>query len=375
MNLDDLQQPTSAASLSRLLTKHYRISIPVDQLSAPTAHHMLESVQQKLNLIRNSPASHVSERNHTYNAYLLTEQLLTKRIDEMSQLGKAQQAADFKGMWGQTGTGITSAAAAVGGALKSIPGAQVQSPVSQVGFKDAIDGVKNLVRVFSLNAKNEFAKILYNHGYSEQKFLNHLDKFQNNQLTPQNLEDFKSVLSDISWRARDVQGIDDELEQSLSKVLSKFKIKAANKEVKENHMRYQQFKTKKKIYESAMADAEVVLAAKDIADRFQDMVESLGKMINEELPALFETIRDTMTAEQADVYNSSATETINAALETIRGSKDLLDSAARVLAGEETAAQPGGSDQSLGAAAGDEMDQVPATASGGDTEPLGRGKR
>jgi len=58
-------------------------------------------------------------------------------------------------------------------------------------------------------------------------------------------------------------------------------------------------------------------------------------MVNEELPALSETIRDTMTPEQADAFVTSATDAINAALENIRETKNLLDSATQSLAGEE----------------------------------------
>jgi len=143
-----------------------------------------------------------------------------------------------------------------------------------------------------------------------------------------------------------------------------------------------------KVMESAMGEAEVILAAKDLADRVQDMVETLGKMINEELPALTETIRDTMEATQADTYNTSALESLNATLEAVRGSKESLDVAARSLAGEEPAAPvDAGTDEfsgdvtepELGAEdtgeVADELMNTPAVASGGKKQPLGRGKR
>ena len=146
-----------------------------------------------------------------------------------------------------------------------------------------------------------------------------------------------------------------------------------------------------KVMESAMGEAEVILAAKDLADRVQDMVETLGKMINEELPALTETIRDTMEATQADTYNTSALESLNATLEAVRGSKESRDLAARTLAGEEPAVpvdagadgmdglggdgtepEPGAEDNGEVA---DELMNTPAVASGGKKQPLGRGKR
>jgi hypothetical protein len=88
-----------------------------------------------------------------------------------------------------------------------------------------------------------------------------------------------------------------------------------------------------------------------------------------------------MSAEQADAFNSSATETINSLLDTVRGSKDQMDAAARTLAGEEAvepteptempAEEPADAEADL---TGDEFAAAPA-ATGGTEEPLGRSKR
>lgn len=378
MNLDDLHKPTSAARIAQLIKKHYEITIPVGKMSVSSTKNMLESVQKNLNSIRNSKFGHTSEKNQNYNAFLLIEQCLKTQLQELTSrtYQKTQQAADLKGFWSQAGKGVADAGTAIGGALKSIPGASVTSPVSQAGIKDVIVGIKNLATAFSKNAKNEFAKILMKHGYNEATFMKHLDDFQTGKLSISDQEDIKSIISDIKWRARDIEGVDDDLIHNLEKTFKRLNIRLPNPTVKENNMRFTQFNAKKKIYESAMADAEVVLAAKDIADRFQDMVESLGKMVNEELPALTETIRDTMGAEQAEAFNSSAAQTINSALENIRSSKESLDSAARTLAGEEQPVEePIASDGGLGEPGSEELDQIPASASGEEEEPLGRGKR
>jgi hypothetical protein len=245
--------------------------------------------------------------------------------------------------------------------------------VQQANIRDLASAVKNLISSFNMNSKNEFAKILTQADLTEAEFNKLLSKAQQKTITPIEKEQLTSVVNDIRWRMRDDEGLDDNIYQ-INKVLKK--IVQQNKSVKESNMRYQQIKTRKKFFESAMSEAEVVLAAKDIADRFQDMVETLGKMVNEELPALVETIRDSMGAEQADAYSANAVEIINSTLETVRGSKDSLESAARTLAGEEQpAAEPTDQDMTTADQDAQELDQIPPTATGDEQEPLGRGKR
>ena len=97
---------------------------------------------------------------------------------------------------------------------------------------------------------------------------------------------------------------------------------------------------KRKLTEGEIEQAEAVLAAKDFVDRLQKMLEDVGRIINEDLPPLTDVIRDQMGQEQADAYNSAASgalTNIQGAISTGRGE---LDSAARVLAGEEAAMDP-----------------------------------
>ena len=132
-----------------------------------------------------------------------------------------------------------------------------------------------------------------------------------------------------------------------------------------------------------------ILAAKDLTDRVQDMVETLGKMVNEELPALSETMRDIIGSDEAQTYSQSATDTLNSLLETVRGSKEAMDTAAQVLAGEKPAepADAGADTDVLGSGtdmgddtgispeeAGEELLKAPAASKGGKSS-MGRGKR
>ena len=59
--------------------------------------------------------------------------------------------------------------------------------------------------------------------------------------------------------------------------------------------------------ESEIAKSGAILAAKDIVDSFQDMLEDISKMQNEQLPALLDTIRDQIGQPQADAFKGTVT--------------------------------------------------------------------
>lgn len=110
--------------------------------------------------------------------------------------------------------------------------------------------------------------------------------------------------------------------------------------------------SERKLMEGEMGKSEVILAAKDMVDTLQDMIEDLSRMVNEELPPLVDSIRDQVGSEQADSFNSAANQALTALLDSVKSSRESLDAGARQLAGEQVNApmdMPGGD---LGDAAG-----------------------
>jgi len=64
------------------------------------------------------------------------------------------------------------------------------------------------------------------------------------------------------------------------------------------------------------------------------MVEDLGGMLNEDLPPLTDSIRDNMDSAMADEFNLAMTDALSATLESMRGTREQVDAAARILTGE-----------------------------------------
>lgn len=89
------------------------------------------------------------------------------------------------------------------------------------------------------------------------------------------------------------------------------------------------------LFESEMGKSEAVLAAKSIVDGIQDMLEKLSKVQNEEMPALIDTIRDQIGAEQAEAFKSAMTPALQNLYQNLSQSRESSDSAVRQLAGEQ----------------------------------------
>lgn len=108
------------------------------------------------------------------------------------------------------------------------------------------------------------------------------------------------------------------------------------------------------ILESEMGQAQAILAAKDMVDSIQDMLEEVSKMQNEQMPALLDTIRDQIGMEQADAFKASVEPLLANMVQQLGSARSTADDAARALAGEQVA-QP----MDMGMVAGAPVDSVP----------------
>lgn len=88
--------------------------------------------------------------------------------------------------------------------------------------------------------------------------------------------------------------------------------------------------------ESEIAKSGAILAAKDIVDSMQDMLEDISKMQNEQMPALLDTIRDQIGQPQADAFKQSVSPILQQLTQQLQQARETADNAARSLAGEQT---------------------------------------
>jgi hypothetical protein len=145
--------------------------------------------------------------------------------------------------------------------------------------------------------------------------------------------------------------------------------------------------------ESEVQQAQVVLAAQDMVDKMQGMLEDVSELQFKELPALVDSIKNQVGIDQATQFNTDVSGALTALMQTLQGTKQQLDSALGVVTGQTAPAAeiPGmaaagpGADLAADAAAGvddemDDLDDLAADAADDLDEPnsgaaLGRARR
>jgi len=132
--------------------------------------------------------------------------------------------------------------------------------------------------------------------------------------------------------------------------------------------------------ESEVQQAQVVLAAQDMVDKMQKMIEDTTSLQFKELPALVDSIKNQVGVEQAAQFNNDATAALAGLVQNLQNSKLQMEqalgvvtgqAAAPVVPGAEAGAELGaelGADAGADAGAEDDLDAM-ATDAADDMDP------
>ena len=105
--------------------------------------------------------------------------------------------------------------------------------------------------------------------------------------------------------------------------------------------------------ESEIQQAQVVLAAQDMVDRVQKMLEDTTEMQFKELPALVDSIKNEVGVDQAAQFNADAAAALSGLVQNLQASKGQLEAALGVVTGTGGGAVVPGAE--MGADMGAEM--------------------
>ena len=89
--------------------------------------------------------------------------------------------------------------------------------------------------------------------------------------------------------------------------------------------------------ESEVQQAQVVLAAQDMVDKMQSMLEDTTEMQFKELPALVDSIRNQIGMDQATQFNADVTGALQGLVQNLQGAKQQLEAALGVVTGQPAA--------------------------------------
>ena len=150
-------------------------------------------------------------------------------------------------------------------------------------------------------------------------------------------------------------------------------------------------KTGRRLSESEVQQAQVILASQDMVDQVQRMIEQVTSIQFKDLPALVDQIRNEIGYDQATKFNADATAALGGMVQNLQQSKVQLETAMGTVTGQapvvpgEVAPDVGAEMPPMDAGAempgepGDELDALAADAEADLEEPvktgLGRERR
>ena len=112
-------------------------------------------------------------------------------------------------------------------------------------------------------------------------------------------------------------------------------------------MKKESAKKKRMVSESEVQQAQVVMAAQDMVDKLQGMLEDVSEMQFKDLPALTDAIKNDTGVEQATQFQADVTAALTTLLAAIQAGKAQVEAAQGVLTGQapvvpgaDTAAMP-----------------------------------
>ncbi len=341
MKLSDIEK-TSSNVINQKMREKLGWNLNLNSMTVESAHQMMESIDKKLSVVRSSHKLHESQNNPHYVGMLMAKQILESYVAEaelkVNEKEKPVAKKDVKVKEGNKFSGELAKAKSSG----------------KEEFE--VDGKKYKV--------NEAKKKVEEKAVSKSQ-----QQAAGAALAAKRGDAPKSKLKGAS---KEMMGMS---KKELEKIASTKHKGLPKKKVSES-----------RLFEDELGQAQAMLAAKDMVDSMQDMIEDISKMLNEQLPPLTDSIRTAIGSGEADTFKASASSTLSSLLTTVQSSREAMDQAVRALSGEPSAvAVPGGETPDLDMGApdmGDEMDisdeeddfAASDAAVGGDL-PLGREKR
>ena len=90
----------------------------------------------------------------------------------------------------------------------------------------------------------------------------------------------------------------------------------------------------RRLSESEVQQAQVILASQDMVDQVQKMIEQITSLQFKDLPALVDQIRNEIGYEQATSFNADATTALGGMVQNLQGSKASLEAAMGTVTGQ-----------------------------------------
>jgi hypothetical protein len=279
MKLQELESKTKAQQSERVFESYFGQRLDVSTVGVTQARHMLRRVRSLIREHRQTSQFHRSERDPAYLKLIVIEQALEARVQE------------------------SSPGAAPGMAMAQSTNKPLAPGEQEIDPQDTMAGVRKMA---TATGQQNRAGIL---GKAIDTAV------QGKALNPMQRQELGKQLGGLQKAMSNPQ-MATRLQQMLKT--------ATAESIKKSRLREA----------SELQQAQVVLAAQDMVDQIQGMIEDVSSMQFKDLPALVNSIRNDIGMDQAQQFNNDATAALQGLIQGLQGTKTQLESTQGVLTGQ-----------------------------------------
>jgi hypothetical protein len=307
MKLFDLETPQTKKS-QKVLEGYFGNSVDFTKLAPRATSNMLTKVRGLIYEHRTTTKMHNSEKDAGYMKLLVMERGLSARLRE----------ADIK-LEPQTGATkiTTSDGETIGSTNDQATAMQLQKDVKDgkitLGEEELVREAENWIKKATSKNPGAFKRQAKAAGMSTSAFANKVLS---------NKDDFNATTEKRANLAKTLGGMKES--RNAGAILKKI---AEGMTLRTKAGRY--------LSESEVQQAQVILAAQDMVDRMQGMLEDVTSMQFKDLPALSGSIQTTIGTTEAQAFNNAAGQSFGVLVDAIQAAKVEMEAAQGTLTGVE----------------------------------------
>ena len=240
----------------------------------------------------------------------------------------------------------------------------------ELNSMESYNAIEEKINTFAeVTGKSRDAVVGFLNGLEEEALVNGIQMF-GKKIAEKNLLDSIQYMHKLKNDGKSVEEIAKELDMSVDAVKDAM---SKTESVEESENMFDDIIGSMLSEEVEVEQAEVVMALRALADDVQDHIERIGRMMNEDIPAIADQMSAEFGAEQAAQLKSSMEASLSALLDANKMGKEGIDATVGSLTGVGSMAGAG-MDQEAGLAEPEldaPVDNVPSAA-GPEEEPMGR---
>lgn len=325
MKINELAQPRRSKQAVDVFESYFGKGFTTDKITDRQARSMLNKVRGMLSEHRQTSAIHTSQKNPAYMQLVMMENALRHRLNEMDpppapgvaapttpEGKKAQQDAanQMKQQQMQQVNKVKDPT------IKKALGNAVQGKSMSPDEQQALANATMASGAISEQPVNELSK----------KTLGSYAKKASKNAASQNMSLGATTITGRPFAGRGSEyysNKSDKRQKGINRAIDRL----ANESMRHS--------LRTALNESELDQAQVTLAAKDLSDRVQKMLEDTSSMQFKDLPALVDEIKNEVGIPQASQYSQQAGDALGNLVQAIQQAKAALDAAMGIVTGQE----------------------------------------